>query len=117
MTTAGYDAEPHDTAALLESLCGDLLEESDPTDPLHIGLGTYQQRAQQLAGQAQVVKHGRLTGHYEYASSVCICGARWRRGGGCVDQGTVRGAAFSFLCAVGFFGPGMRSRFWRHPDP
>jgi hypothetical protein len=30
VTTAGYEAEPHDTAALLESLCGDLLSEHDP---------------------------------------------------------------------------------------
>lgn len=30
MTTAGYEAEAHDTAALLDSLCGDLLEETDP---------------------------------------------------------------------------------------
>jgi len=28
-TTAGYGAEPHDTAALLASLCGDLLGEPD----------------------------------------------------------------------------------------
>lgn len=30
MTTAGYEAEPHDTAALLDSLCGDLVAEPDP---------------------------------------------------------------------------------------
>lgn len=30
MATAGYEAEPSDTAALLDSLCGDLLEEKDP---------------------------------------------------------------------------------------
>lgn len=30
MTTAGYEAEPHDTAALLQLQCGDLLDEPDP---------------------------------------------------------------------------------------
>jgi hypothetical protein len=30
MSTRGYEAEPHDTAALLDSLCGDLLVEADP---------------------------------------------------------------------------------------
>lgn len=28
--TTGHEAEPHDTAALLDSLCGDLLAEADP---------------------------------------------------------------------------------------
>lgn len=30
MTTAGYETEAHDTAALLQLQCGDLLEETDP---------------------------------------------------------------------------------------
>lgn len=29
MTTQGYEAEPHDIAALLDNLCGDLLTEPD----------------------------------------------------------------------------------------
>lgn len=30
MTTAGYEAEPHEVEALLTNLCGDILEEKDP---------------------------------------------------------------------------------------
>ncbi len=30
MTTAGYEAEPHDVEALLNNLCGDILAEKDP---------------------------------------------------------------------------------------